>query len=113
MEEKIPWFKNPFIISFISMTFCLFVLLGQCATNNKVTSVQKQNEELVKNVEENTEIIKQFESIVKLQIEQQFTQNLLYTDQLNRKQISSDDIINKLNVLNKKINEAKEAKEKN
>jgi len=95
------------------MTFCLFVLLGQCATNNKVTSVQKQNEELVKNVEENTEIIKQFESIVKLQIEQQFTQNLLYTDQLNRKQISSDDIINKLNVLNKKINEAKEAKEKN
>lgn len=103
IDTKIPWFKNPFIISFIGMFFCLLILMGQCSTGNKLTTIQKQNAELIKSTKENTQAIKEFNDLVKLQIEYQFTQNLLYSDQLNRKQLSTQDFINKLESLNKKI----------
>ena len=72
--------------------------------------MKKEVRELMKAIEDNTKAIKEFNEIVKVQIEQQFTQNLLYTDQLNRKQISTQDVINKLDILNKKINEQKKDK---
>ena len=81
--------------------------MNQCSVGNKVTTIQRQNTELIKAIEDNTKAIKEFNAIVKLQIEEQFTQNLLYTDQLNRKQMSTQDVINKLDILNKRINEQK------
>lgn len=108
MEEKnIPWFKNPFIISFMCMIFSLFVLFGQCSNGNKLSVLQKENDILVQEVKNNTETIKEFQDMVKTTIELQFTQNLLYTDAIQKRQMSTQDIQKRFDELSKKINSQK------
>lgn len=106
-EIKLPWYKNTHIMFIIVIVLSLFILMNQCSMNNKMNAIKAENDILINVVHENATSIQNFETLVKLTIEEQFVQNLIYYDQLAKKQISTQDIQNKLDVLNKKLNEAK------
>lgn len=106
-EIQIPWYKNEFNITCIAATLSFLCFFNQCSTGSKVSQLQQQNLELVKVVNENKQTIKEFESIIKVQIEQSFTQNLLYTDAIQKGKMSSQDIQKRFDALTKKLNEQK------
>lgn len=98
MEQK--KLDKKFILSIVILFFIFLTMINQCSINKQIKKINQQQIEIKTDISKQTEI---YTTV----LEQQFINNLIYSQAVESQKLTTTDLQTKLLNLNKKIESVK------